>query len=98
MALLLALSLSLPQNSLAETSEECALNQLPCAGLPAPLCCAADSVCNALAGNTTVLCCPKGRSCDKIRPITCDVRSQDPRGKDSLGAPIKTLVLGGKPH
>ncbi|PFH57932.1 hypothetical protein XA68_14372 [Ophiocordyceps unilateralis] len=54
------------------------------------LCCAQTSSCIPLAGGTTVLCCPSDRSCDRIRPITCDIREQDPDANPK--APIKTIV------
>ncbi|OAA74010.1 hypothetical protein ISF_00911 [Cordyceps fumosorosea ARSEF 2679] len=46
--------------------------------LPAPFCCPADTKCQGLAADTTALCCPSGSDCDRIKPIACDVRMQDP--------------------
>ncbi|CAL3962082.1 unnamed protein product [Diplocarpon coronariae] len=47
-------------------------------GLPENFCCPSNSSCIALAGNTTVLCCPGGATdCSTIRPITCDLSSQN---------------------
>ncbi|RCI15599.1 hypothetical protein L249_3626 [Ophiocordyceps polyrhachis-furcata BCC 54312] len=63
-----------------------------CAGFGPSFCCPQDSVCVALAAKTTLLCCPVGRSCDVIRPITCDVREQDPARNPR--APLKTALLG----
>ncbi|KAI2618506.1 hypothetical protein GGR54DRAFT_159119 [Hypoxylon sp. NC1633] len=63
------------------------------AGLPGNFCCESTATCIPLAGNTTVLCCPKGSSCDKIFPITCDIQSQDPVKNPT--AEIKTTALTG---
>lgn len=48
----------------------------------------------ALAGNSTVMCCPNNSSCEAIRPITCDVGAQNP--DTNLRAPIKTLASKSK--
>ena len=64
------------------------------AGLPDNFCCGEDTNCMSLAGDTTVLCCPKGSSCDSINPIVCDLTLQDASKNPS--AAIKTTVLGGK--
>lgn len=63
-------------------------------GLPDNFCCGDNSKCLALAGNTTVLCCPNDRGCTKIQPITCDLAAQDPTKNPN--APIKTSVTGAK--
>ncbi|CZR50655.1 uncharacterized protein PAC_00529 [Phialocephala subalpina] len=47
------------------------------AGLPANFCCPSGNTCIPLAGNTTVLCCPDGQTCQTIRPIVCDITSQN---------------------
>ncbi|KAK0392736.1 hypothetical protein NLU13_2231 [Sarocladium strictum] len=61
--------------------------------LPTGFCCGTNDRCIPLAGNTTVLCCPKDNTsdCDKINPITCNVEQQSPQ-KNPL-APIKTSVF-----
>lgn len=61
--------------------------------LPSDFCCPSNSVCNVLAGNTTLLCCPTGQSCTIINPITCDLTQQDPETHPE--APIKTSALNG---
>ncbi|KAI3533678.1 hypothetical protein CSPX01_12603 [Colletotrichum filicis] len=62
-------------------------------GLPGNFCCGTGKKCITLAGNTTVLCCPEGESCDRISPITCNINLQDPVAHP--GASIKTTVLNG---
>ncbi|KAG5980541.1 hypothetical protein E4U55_003917 [Claviceps digitariae] len=63
-------------------------------GLSSSFCCETGRVCMALAGSSTVMCCPNGSSCDAIRPITCDIETQNPN--TNLRAPIKTLALKSK--
>ncbi|KAK1690649.1 hypothetical protein BDP55DRAFT_724266 [Colletotrichum godetiae] len=62
-------------------------------GLPGNFCCGTGKKCITLAGNTTVLCCPEGESCDRISPITCNINLQDPVAHPD--ASIKTTVLKG---
>ena len=64
------------------------------AGLPDNFCCNEDTNCIPLAGDTTVLCCPKDSDCDSINPIVCDLSLQD--ASKNPNAAIKTTVLGGK--
>jgi hypothetical protein len=47
------------------------------ASFPPNFCCPANSNCIALAGNTTLLCCPTGQDCSLIQPIACDVSLQN---------------------
>ncbi|OHE98916.1 hypothetical protein CORC01_05812 [Colletotrichum orchidophilum] len=63
-------------------------------GLPGNFCCETGKNCITLAGNTTVLCCPEGSSCEKIKTITCNINLQDPQAYPD--APIKTKALKGK--
>ncbi|KAJ0166691.1 hypothetical protein CTA2_6248 [Colletotrichum tanaceti] len=63
-------------------------------GLPNNFCCGTGTRCITLAGDTTVLCCPEGSSCDRISPITCNVNLQDPAAHPD--AQIKTTALKGK--
>ncbi|KAG6008316.1 hypothetical protein E4U21_004642 [Claviceps maximensis] len=63
-------------------------------GLSSSFCCETGRVCMALAGRSTVMCCPNGSSCEAIRPITCDIETQNPN--TNLRAPIKTLALKSK--
>lgn len=63
-------------------------------GLPDNFCCSKGTKCIPLAGDTTVLCCPEGSTCDSISPIVCDLGLQDPTTNPN--AAIKTTVLDGK--
>ncbi|KAK2020238.1 hypothetical protein LZ32DRAFT_14265 [Colletotrichum eremochloae] len=63
-------------------------------GLPGNFCCRTGTKCITLAGNTTVLCCPEGSTCDRISPITCNIDLQDPASHPD--AQIKTTALTGK--
>lgn len=45
----------------------------------------------SLAGDTTVMCCPEGRDCDGLGPITCNIRAQDAEKDHTL--PLKTTVF-----
>ncbi|KAI1468778.1 uncharacterized protein F4812DRAFT_346583 [Daldinia caldariorum] len=83
-------------NTLFERADStCAVNFTRCSssGLPDNFCCEPNTTCIALAGNTTVLCCPEGKTCNKISPITCDLALQDP--VENPEAEIKTTVLDG---
>lgn len=60
-------------------------------GLPDTFCCKTGTECLPLAGKSTVICCPRDRSCDAIKPITCNIAEQNPDA--NLEAPIKTLAL-----
>ncbi|KAG9244581.1 hypothetical protein BJ878DRAFT_480033 [Calycina marina] len=53
------------------------LTQCGQSGLPSNFCCGSDMSCAALAGNTTVLCCPNGTDCQTIEPIPCDISLQN---------------------
>ncbi|KAL1896608.1 hypothetical protein Sste5346_004642 [Sporothrix stenoceras] len=99
-ALSIPIDISVPVNDLGLTifdraTSECASGFATCPGfsLPGDFCCPSDSVCNVLAGNTTLLCCPTGQSCTIINPITCDITQQDPETHPE--APIKTSALNG---
>ncbi|KAG6012852.1 hypothetical protein E4U43_007612 [Claviceps pusilla] len=63
-------------------------------GLSSSFCCETGRICMTLAGHSTVMCCPNGSSCDVIRPITCDIETQNPN--TNVRAPIKTLALKSK--
>ncbi|KIH95078.1 hypothetical protein SPBR_03465 [Sporothrix brasiliensis 5110] len=93
-------ALSIPVNNFGaaifdRATSGCASGFSTCPGftLPSSFCCPANSVCNVLAGNTTLLCCPTGQNCTVINPITCDLSQQDPETHPE--APIKTSALNG---
>ncbi|KAL2133807.1 hypothetical protein VTI74DRAFT_1664 [Chaetomium olivicolor] len=63
------------------------------ANFPDYFCCPPGQRCIALAGNTTLLCCPSGGDCQRIEPLPCDLSLQD--GEKNPDAVIKTTALGG---
>ncbi|KLU87647.1 hypothetical protein MAPG_06642 [Magnaporthiopsis poae ATCC 64411] len=66
---------------LLERQNTCGISghrQCPGSGVPAGFCCSASDACMMLAGGTTVLCCPQGDNCARIKPISCDVKLQNP--------------------
>ncbi|KAI0482366.1 hypothetical protein GGR56DRAFT_183399 [Xylariaceae sp. FL0804] len=85
-----------PEWLVDRAAETCPANFAYCAnsGLPGNFCCGKDTTCDVLAGNTTVLCCPKGQACESITPITCNITLQD--AATNPDAVIKTTVLDGK--
>jgi hypothetical protein len=99
-ALLLAAPTSITAASirperLFSRADTCAVGFTQCsgAGLPANFCCQKDSICNVLAGGTTVLCCPSGEDCFKLAPITCDITQQN--ASLHSDSPVKTTALRG---
>ncbi|EAS29243.2 uncharacterized protein CIMG_07989 [Coccidioides immitis RS] len=61
-------------------TESCAepnLSRCPDDKLPSNFCCPRSSTCLSLDDSTTLVCCPKGRDCTTIRPITCDIQRQN---------------------
>ncbi|EGS17361.1 uncharacterized protein CTHT_0066840 [Thermochaetoides thermophila DSM 1495] len=65
----------------------------PCqyGNFPNNFCCPAGQTCLALAGNTTILCCPNNVSCRRIAPIPCEISLQDvSKNPDAV---IKTTAL-----
>ncbi|KAL2161516.1 hypothetical protein VTH06DRAFT_8078 [Thermothelomyces fergusii] len=63
------------------------------AKFPDYFCCKGRETCISLAGDTTLLCCPEGSDCQRIRPVPCDLELQD--GEANPDAVIKTTALGG---
>ncbi|PVH88234.1 hypothetical protein DL98DRAFT_580656 [Cadophora sp. DSE1049] len=85
-------------NTLFERDSTCpdsSQNQCAQPGLPDNFCCPATTTCIPLAGNTTVLCCPNGSSCDIIKPITCDISAQNVtlNNDNTLKTTVLTLPL-----
>jgi hypothetical protein len=91
-----------PDALLFDRQNTCAPNTNACGnGLPSNFCCGSDSTCIVLAGNTTVLCCPKPATpasgdgtCSQLRPITCDLSQQNATQFPASG--IKTTALHGE--
>ncbi|KAK7941078.1 uncharacterized protein PG986_013465 [Apiospora aurea] len=90
--------MSITPNPIFERADTCGSGNLAkCTqkGLPDNFCCDKGSSCIALAGLTTVLCCPNGPDgCTVIAPIVCDLKLQDPASNPN--AQVKTTVLNGK--
>ncbi|KAI0506106.1 hypothetical protein F5B22DRAFT_478814 [Xylaria bambusicola] len=94
--LAIASATSIRASWLLERADTCPADYNKCtqAGLPANFCCAAGSVCNVLAGGTTVLCCPSNSDCSTIKIISCDISLQDADTHPKAAA--KTTELDGK--
>ncbi|KAK0673240.1 hypothetical protein QBC41DRAFT_395536 [Cercophora samala] len=97
LAMLLATASAIPTHEIfARQEDTCgAPNFSECgnANVPSSFCCPAGDRCLVLAGNTTVVCCPNGSTCQKLRPIDCNIELQDAdKAPDSV---IKTTALGG---
>ncbi|KAL2154382.1 hypothetical protein VTH82DRAFT_3058 [Thermothelomyces myriococcoides] len=73
----------------------CLPNYFRCenAEFPDYFCCKGKETCIPLAGDTTLLCCPEGSDCQRIRPVPCDIELQN--GEKNPDAVIKTTALGG---
>jgi hypothetical protein len=86
---------AVPIHELFARQSTCAPNFDQCknADFPDYFCCKSSETCIALAGNTTVLCCPKGADCLRIQPVPCDIALQD--GVKNPDAVVKTTALGG---
>ncbi|KAL2123230.1 hypothetical protein VTJ04DRAFT_3685 [Mycothermus thermophilus] len=85
---------AIPLHNLFTRQSTCAatFNRCQNDGFPDYFCCPAGQTCISLAGNTTLLCCPKG-TCEIIQPVPCDISLQD--GERNPEAVIKTTALGG---
>ncbi|KAH6650200.1 hypothetical protein F5144DRAFT_636697 [Chaetomium tenue] len=86
---------AVPIHELFARQSSCARNFDQCknADFPDYFCCKNGETCIALAGNTTVLCCPEGADCLRIQPVPCDIALQD--GEKNPDAVVKTTALGG---
>lgn len=79
---------------LLERQDTCGISghtQCAGSGVPKGFCCGATDQCMLLAGKTTVLCCPLGDTCTKIKPISCDVKLQNPASHPE--SVVKTTVF-----
>ncbi|KAH6854234.1 hypothetical protein B0I37DRAFT_24683 [Chaetomium sp. MPI-CAGE-AT-0009] len=86
---------AVPIHELFARQSTCAPNFDQCknADFPDYFCCKSGDTCIALAGNTTVLCCPEGADCLRIQPVPCNIELQD--GEKNPDAVVKTTALGG---
>ncbi|KEY70657.1 hypothetical protein S7711_02259 [Stachybotrys chartarum IBT 7711] len=82
-----------PGASIFARQDVCSANNLESCGseLPDNFCCPGSHVCIALAGNTSAICCPPERDCQRIQPIPCDTSLQNV--EENPAVPIKTTVF-----
>ncbi|KAK0729140.1 hypothetical protein B0T21DRAFT_350067 [Apiosordaria backusii] len=97
LAVILATASAIPTHEIfARQEDTCAAPNFSACGnanVPSSFCCPAGDKCIVLAGNTTVVCCPSTSTCQKLRPIDCNIELQDAeKAPDSV---IKTTALGG---
>jgi len=88
---------ALPPSALFGRQTTCPKDFFRCSNITA-FCCPNNHSCLALAGNTTLLCCPvdpdtPNGGCKRIEPIICDIASQD--ANKTPGSFVKTLALTG---
>ncbi|KAK1769629.1 hypothetical protein QBC33DRAFT_328801 [Phialemonium atrogriseum] len=90
-----ASALTISVNDLLERGGTCPADYSKCPQktLPSGFCCPAGQQCLALAGNTTLLCCPDDSGCTTIVPISCELSLQD--ADKYPEATIKTTALHG---
>ncbi|KAI3152090.1 hypothetical protein CBS147325_1893 [Penicillium roqueforti] len=64
---------------LSRSSDACPSSFSRCGGtkLPNDFCCPSDSTCISLDQGSSSICCPAGKDCDYISPITCDIQLQN---------------------
>ncbi|ATY60295.1 hypothetical protein A9K55_006710 [Cordyceps militaris] len=94
LALLLAASTAhaLPRDVLTTRAAVCPKDAVTCgSSLPSDFCCPKNTSCEALAGDTSALCCPAGGDCSRIQPISCNVRLQDPQSH--ADGPVFTSIF-----
>lgn len=95
LALLLAASTAhaLPRDVVLTTrAAVCPKDAVTCgSSLPSDFCCPKNTSCEALAGDTSALCCPAGGDCSRIQPISCNVRLQDPQSH--ADGPVFTSIF-----
>ncbi|KAL2146840.1 hypothetical protein VTI28DRAFT_1943 [Corynascus sepedonium] len=86
---------AISMDELFARQSSCAPKFTPCknADFPDYFCCKPTETCIPLAGNTTLLCCPEGSDCLRIKPVPCDISLQD--GEKNPDAVIKTTALRG---
>ncbi|KAJ5327419.1 hypothetical protein MYU51_018041 [Penicillium brevicompactum] len=64
---------------LPRSSDSCPTSYVSCSNtkLPEDFCCPSDSTCISLDDASSAICCPAGKDCDYITPITCDIQLQN---------------------
>lgn len=82
---------ALPASRILAREGTCGADRVSCnSDLTDLFCCPKDHSCILLAGDTSAMCCPAGRNCDEVRPITCDLRGQDMTKYPK--APVMTII------
>lgn len=87
---------AVPPRHLFRRDDTCADKKLAScpSEVPENFCCPDETKCIVLAGGTTALCCPEGKTCDRISPITCNLALQDADRIPNAG--VKTTALDGE--
>lgn len=52
-------------------------SRCPDLDLPSNFCCPKSSTCISADESSTLICCPEGKDCTTIQPITCDIQRQN---------------------
>ncbi|KAM0434643.1 hypothetical protein ACHAPT_003742 [Fusarium lateritium] len=90
-ALYTSTTTALPASHIFARADTCGADRVSCnSELTDLFCCSKGYSCILLAGNTSAMCCPEGRNCDEVRPITCDLRGQDITKYPK--APVMTVI------
>ncbi|RMJ12627.1 hypothetical protein CDV36_007723 [Fusarium kuroshium] len=82
---------ALPASRIFAREDTCGADRVSCnSDLTDIFCCPKDYSCILLAGDTSAMCCPAGRNCNEVKPITCDLRGQDITKYPK--APVMTII------
>ncbi|CAI4216469.1 unnamed protein product [Parascedosporium putredinis] len=69
---------ALPPRTIFARQSSCPADQVSCPStVPDNFCCPSGHTCMALAGQTTIICCVEGKTCQQIEPISCTIDLQD---------------------
>ena len=84
---------AIPASAIFARQKSCPADNFQHCGsdFPDNFCCDEGTKCLALAGRTTVLCCPEDSECNLLGPITCNIDVQN--AKEDPKAPLKTTVF-----
>lgn len=82
---------AIPPRELFARQGTCPADFSSCPGFPSNFCCPTNQACVSLAGATTLLCCPSGSDCARIKPISCDIQLQN--ATKNFEAVVKTTAL-----
>lgn len=83
---------AVPPRAIFARQSSCPADQVSCPStVPDNFCCPSGHTCKALAGQTTIICCVEGKTCQQIEPISCTIELQDAEKNPS--AKVKTTAL-----